>query len=1776
MTGINEAMALSGPSITEVQGMLLAMQKNLECPICLEVMKEPVSTKCAHIYCRFCVLKLLSQKKGVTQCPLCNAKVTKRSLWEDIRFKQVIEGVLETICAFEHDTGLKCRYFADDQCFPKRAIETVSSSVPWKDKFIIDSKGYRNRLKSVKESKKENTSLVTAFFLPSRENSRASGPVTRHSLKKKKNSRSDSSEDLLKKAGVAECVGFGSSSLSQDGDECVKKQSPSLCHMKQPDPTAEDVAPLDILGACDFLDEGLGSIEVIQVNTGNSKVVEENVAVEKSQHLFFPDPCMQQHNKRSNSSLIEEGGSCSLLNKEQLLGEATEPTADAGHGAEMVGGVLPTGSAPICSISCKENDQSQTPPESPLSQVSGKKLRRSIQKVNEWLSKSKAIPSPRPLQDAQSEEMVQDLDSYLLDADSCISQKTEQMREFIVECDSDRRLSKPVASRIEDKIFGRTYKRERRSAPLWNEKETVQIPTEESIATNTKSCDIPVRKILMRKRKAASELIPEDFIKRQDTKANSNRPEEDTSLEENGQVSSVDGSSMAKQKKAMLPTESIEERLSIFKTKVSKQTRSKSLPESNLCDSKNLKKKKNSLSRRNRPAVSRVDAEEPGASMNHQCNAETQIDSYPSSEEPRDVVASQVQVRRSKRLQLWTEEVWRSEPAKRGKKQGNEKDKGEKQRGPREKKPLSSPSVAEDDPILLQDRLQKSMSCSDASLMSMEDNANKVCINPATPPDVLEVVESSLSSEQRIKGCSPCYTVPNMNSQDVHEFHPKVEQITSEGKQFIMTTHPEKNGLCLEVPESDGFCIGGAMESSNKPKADDKAAGTLELNPETDDSELDTGFVQKIFSRCTRQSFSLHPIKESAPEIQRKLSFGLEEDNKIGCITKSTQDIDRIYKRGEAVACEVTKDISVQSLVSCTSSFPEQNNGTEQLGVPSSDCPSTPVWSTSKNAKDKSKKQSQKMASEKGVSAELERETPNTNSRSKRLSVQSKTNFQDTSLNSINKTNASKVHFQETAEGAEAPKGAENKRLPFSSQPEWMHLHSESYQLPPPEFSCIHSENKNSILEQAPDSSSPGIPKCLASGENVEQSFDEEFHNFPLLLETPKSLHGSAVKSKKSSSNLWGMGKKDILAAFAKTAEQTPQRDLKSIHSSKSSKCKGLVRTRRRLVQKLPSSEEEDSSEDEELPCFQALISGQLASTPLQPRKEEETSAQSSNSKSNLEDEDASPSPQSGCSVNLFSSQSHGSEDNSPKCCDSKFGIPAPTSKEKLASPSRKKHTTQSRGRVSRDPGQLEDGHQEHVNAEPNLAEETMDYDSKASNLEDSSSGLSSQSETLTTQQKEFMQNNLKKLEQKMAILEAVLKEGGQSTAPNELPLTCKKADVAGGETITASVRCMKSPSFLGRECDEISDRPCSVDRGVALVVEADSENLTTSNLSKILPEGVPATPDNPASSKDLNSVIQQLQSAGSTAKLRTGSKRRLQGDFSLAGSVQGIPNSFSASSSRNEGHTSICLATGTESKALAMQDTDRSSAAKRNAQADPDSSLAPTSCCSAGNGKSKSPLLTCKRNLSLVASGLNQGELRLVQKFAKKTGSTWSNQLTEETTHVVMKTDEDLVCERTLKYFLGIAARKWVVSYHWIEHSLKNGRVPNEVEFEVKGDVVNGRSHEGPKRARESPAGKIFQGLEICCYGPFTDMLSGGGEGRLLCYCSLILSVCLSVCGTCSEQLEWMVELCGASLVKQPHLFAHATKSDAVVVVQPDAWVEAAACQGFELQRSSCNVVLL
>ncbi|PIK56676.1 hypothetical protein BSL78_06398 [Apostichopus japonicus] len=121
--------------LPRVHNTLSQMQKNLECSICLELLQDPVLTKCEHHFCNFCVLALLqSKKKGSAPCPLCKEPVTKRGLIKHDALTNIVDAFRNMVTAVEDDTGHKCtpprgpvRFSQPEppsqrrRCLPKRA-----------------------------------------------------------------------------------------------------------------------------------------------------------------------------------------------------------------------------------------------------------------------------------------------------------------------------------------------------------------------------------------------------------------------------------------------------------------------------------------------------------------------------------------------------------------------------------------------------------------------------------------------------------------------------------------------------------------------------------------------------------------------------------------------------------------------------------------------------------------------------------------------------------------------------------------------------------------------------------------------------------------------------------------------------------------------------------------------------------------------------------------------------------------------------------------------------------------------------------------------------------------------------------------------------------------------------------------------------------------------------------------------------------------------------------------------------------------------------------------------------------------------------------------------------------------------------------------------------------------------------------------------------------------------------------------------------------------------
>ncbi|ELU10687.1 hypothetical protein CAPTEDRAFT_99768 [Capitella teleta] len=91
----------------KIEDTIAMLQKTFECPICLDLMKNAVSTKCDHKFCRLCIQKAIGHKSSIP-CPICKDPTTKRSLQKLTHWNKIMDKVRELPSAFEADSGIQC------------------------------------------------------------------------------------------------------------------------------------------------------------------------------------------------------------------------------------------------------------------------------------------------------------------------------------------------------------------------------------------------------------------------------------------------------------------------------------------------------------------------------------------------------------------------------------------------------------------------------------------------------------------------------------------------------------------------------------------------------------------------------------------------------------------------------------------------------------------------------------------------------------------------------------------------------------------------------------------------------------------------------------------------------------------------------------------------------------------------------------------------------------------------------------------------------------------------------------------------------------------------------------------------------------------------------------------------------------------------------------------------------------------------------------------------------------------------------------------------------------------------------------------------------------------------------------------------------------------------------------------------------------------------------------------------------------------------------------
>ncbi|XP_017723125.1 PREDICTED: breast cancer type 1 susceptibility protein [Rhinopithecus bieti] len=1737
-------MDLSAVRVEEVQNVINAMQKILECPICLELIKEPVSTKCDHIFCRFCMLKLLNQKKGPSQCPLCKNDITKRSLQESTRFSQLVEELLKIIHAFQLDTGLQYT----ERLKRKKKRQETSLSVPLSNFGIVRTLRTKQRIQPQKKSVYIELG-------------------------------SDSSEDMVNKATYCSV-----------GDQELLQITPQGTR----DETSLDSAKK---AACEFSEKDITNTEHHQSSNNDLNTTEKHATErhpEKYQGSSVSNLHVEPCGTNTHASSLQHENSSLLLTKDRMNVEKAEFCNKSKQpGLARNQHNRWTGSKETCNdrqtpstekkvdlnadtlYERKERNKQKLPcSENPrdTEDVPWITLNSSIQKVNEWFSRSDELLSSDDSHDGGSEsnakvadvlDVLNEVDEYSGSSEKIDLLASDPHEPLI--CKSERVHSSSVESNIEDKIFGKTYRRKANLPNLSHVTENLIIGalvTESQIMQER-----PLTNKLKRKRRTTSGLHPEDFIKKADL-AVQKTPEMinqgTNQMEQNGQVMNITNSAHENKTKGDSiqneknpdPIESLEEE-SAFKTKAEPISSSINNMELELNIHNSKAPKKNRLRRKS--STRHIHALELVVSRNlspPNCT-ELQIDSCSSSEEIKKKNYNQMPVRHSRKLQLMEDKESAT-----GAKKSNK---------PNEQ--TSKRHASDTFPELKLTKVPPSFTnCSNTSelkefvnpSLSREEKEEKletvkVSNNAKDPKDLMLSGERVLQTERSVESSS-ISLVPGTDYGTQESI--SLLEVSTLGKAKTEQNKCVSQCAAFENPKE---LIHGCSEDTRNDTEGFKYPLGREVNHsqetsiEIEESELDTQYLQNTFKVSKRQSFALFSnpgnpeeecatfsahsksLKKQSPKVTSECEQKEENQGKKESNIKPVQTVN--ITAGFPVVCQKDKPVdnakcSIKggSRFCLSSQFRGNETGLitpNKHGLLQNPYHIPPLFPVRSFVKTKCKKNLLEENSEEH-SVSPERTVGNENIIPSTVSTISHNNIRENAFKEASSSNINEVGSSTNEVGSsinEVGSSDENiqAELGRNRGPQLNAvlrlglLQPEVCKQSLPISNCKHPEIKKQEHEEVVQTVNTDFSPCLIS-DNLEQPMGSS-HVSEVCSETPDDLLDDGEIKEDTS-----FAENDIKESSAVFSKSVQRGELSRSPSPFTHT--HLAQGYRRGAKKLESSEENLSSEDEELPCFQHLLFGKVSNIPSQTTRHSTVATEClyKNTEENLLSLKNSLTDCSNQVILAKASQEHhlseetkGSGSLFSSQCSELEDLTANTNTQDpflIGSSKRMRHQSESQGvglsdkeLVSDDEERgtgLEEDNPEEQSVDSDLGEAASGYESETSVSEDCSR-LSSQSEILTTQQRDTMQDNLIKLQQEMAVLEAVLEQHGSQPSnsyPSIVTDSSALEDLRNPEQSTsekAVLTSQKSSEYpisqnpegfsadkfkVSADSSTSKNKEPGVERSSPSKCQSLEDRWYVHSSSGSLQNG------NYPSQEELIKVVdmeeQQLEKSGPHNLMEPSylPRQDLEGTPYLESGISLFSDDPESDPSEDRALESAHVGSiPSSTSALKVPQWQVAESAQSPAAAH-NTNTAEYNAMEESVSREK-PKLTAStervnKRMSLVVSGLTPEEFMLVYKFARRYHIALTNLITEETTHIVMKT------------------------------GLECG--PAMHDFEVRGDVVNGRNHQGPKRARESPDRKIFRGLEICCYGPFTNMPT--------------------------DQLEWMVQLCGASVVKELSSFTLGTVS--------------------------------
>lgn len=148
-----------------------ALKSLLQCPICLEMLMNPVNTKCGHIFCQGCIEDwvLKRGKRGRVSCPSCQVQgITKRSLGRDPVMAGIVVEVRRLLCSEKEDTDGNIN-FLDIRVIKEGARESAPTPMKQHD---ISSDNLKISDIEIRKADKEKLNLCSNDVIRNNEKNR--------------------------------------------------------------------------------------------------------------------------------------------------------------------------------------------------------------------------------------------------------------------------------------------------------------------------------------------------------------------------------------------------------------------------------------------------------------------------------------------------------------------------------------------------------------------------------------------------------------------------------------------------------------------------------------------------------------------------------------------------------------------------------------------------------------------------------------------------------------------------------------------------------------------------------------------------------------------------------------------------------------------------------------------------------------------------------------------------------------------------------------------------------------------------------------------------------------------------------------------------------------------------------------------------------------------------------------------------------------------------------------------------------------------------------------------------------------------------------------------------------------------------------------------------------------------------------------------------------------------------------------------------------------------